>query len=135
MSARLLVNRCVRPKLAEDEATSPRPSARRPPPTPVPKAEESMLVQFYNAKLITPGGVVEGDLWVYQGRIADPKHFFWERRSHSADRRIDCHGMLLAPGCIDIMLHEAFGVRVLAGKAIGAAGLHPRRGIVCSFQR
>ena len=71
-----------------------------------------MLVQFYNAKLVTPQGVVEeGDLWVHQGRIADPKDFFWERRSpSSADRRIDCHGMLIAPGCIDIMLHEAFNV-------------------------
>lgn len=74
------------------------------------------LCQFHNAMLVTEDGLREGDLWVQGGKIVDPEDRFWQRACVSddslraADRRIDCEGMLLAPGFIDIMLHTAFGV-------------------------
>ena len=69
------------------------------------------LVQFVNASLVTEDGLRrQGELWVQGGHVVDPQARFWQREAKATDRRIDCKGMLLAPGMIDIMLYGAFGV-------------------------
>ena len=74
------------------------------------QSDESLLVQFCNAKLVQSAGLKDDDLWMQGGSLVDPQVRFWERRSAAADRRFDCRGLLLAPGCIDIMMFGAFGI-------------------------
>ena len=104
----LLVHRVIRSRPAE-------PSEATPP------SDGAFMVHFHNAKLVTPSGLVAGDLWMQGGVIVDPQVRFWQRRRAAADRRIDCQGMVLAPGMIDVMLHEAFGVNFSSLGEAGAA--------------
>lgn len=104
----LLVDRVIRSR--------PAPSADA-----VASSDGAFLVQFHNAKLVTPAGLVAGDLWMQGGAIVDPQARFWQRRRAAADHRIDCQGMLLAPGMIDVMLHGAFGVDFSSLGEAGAA--------------
>jgi len=97
---------CSRQKLSE------------PLPVHTARSGRSLLVQFYHAKLVTERGLVEGELWMQHGVIVDPQERFWQRDSTAADRRIDCKGMLLAPGFIDVHLRGACGVDFTA---LGAA--------------
>ena len=66
----------------------------------------SGLVEFSNVHLVTPNGLESGELWIQEGgAIVDPQERFWQRSdtSETSHRRIDCQGMLLCPGMIDIM--------------------------------
>ena len=78
------------------------------PPAAVPSGP--VLTQFFNAMLVTERGLVQGDLWMLGDKLVDPQSQFWERSAKAVDRRVDCQGMLLAPGMIDVMLYGAFGV-------------------------
>ena len=89
--------------------TAATPAADAPAPT-KPAANGPLLVQFYNARLATPAGLVEGELWMQQGKIVDAQQRFWQRENSAADCRVDCHGLILAPGFIDVHMSGAFGV-------------------------
>lgn len=93
-------DRCVRTKPAQSPQTA----------LAVSKPFEQLLVQFYNVRLATPDGLVEGELWMQQGKIVDPQARFWQREVTAADCRIDCEGLILAPGFIDTQIYGAFGV-------------------------
>ena len=73
----------------------------------VSKPFEQLLVQFYNARLATPAGLVEGELWMQQGKIVDAQQRFWQRENSAADCRVDCHGLILAPGFVDVHMRGA----------------------------
>jgi N-acetylglucosamine-6-phosphate deacetylase len=105
----MLLHRVIKPSpsSAEDE---PAQLVIRPLP------HSALLIHFFNARLVTDDGLVDGELWVQDGKIVDPQARFWSRaeaastQGAAADRRIDCKGLLLAPGFIDCMLHSAFGI-------------------------
>ena len=102
MPPELAWERCVRPRQGGAEPRALRASAPRP--------DRALLVQFHNAQLATPKGLVAGELWIQHGKIVDPESRFWQRNLSAADRRIDCGGMIIAPGFIDLHLQQAFGV-------------------------
>lgn len=55
-------------------------------------------------------GVLEvGDVWVRGGTIIDPMKLFYEERK-AADLIVDCKGLILAPGFIDIQINGVLGV-------------------------
>lgn len=54
-------------------------------------------------------GYPHQDLYVRDGRILDPQRLFYEER-RAADVLIDCGGLILAPGFIDLQLNGAIGV-------------------------
>lgn len=89
--------------------TAATPVADAPAPT-RPAVKGPLLVQFYNARLATPEGLMEGELWMQQGKIVDAQQRFWQREDSAADCRIDCHGLILAPGFVDVHMRGAFGV-------------------------
>ena len=69
-----------------------------------------MLIRFYNARILpmetADGTVIEGELWVKDGRIAlvgDPNG----RELPAFDREIDCEGNLLLPGFKNAHTHSA----------------------------
>lgn len=80
--------------------------AQEPPPAEV-------LTKFVNARLVTPSGSTElGELWVQGDKVVDPCARFWQRgeAKFASDRRVDCQGMLLAPGFLDVLNYGVFGV-------------------------
>merc|ERR1712086_923182 len=72
------------------------------------------VTKFRNCKLLRGGEIVQDDLWVKHGKIIDPESRFWEAvlgdELEAADVVVDCKGMLLSPGFIDVQLNGAFGV-------------------------
>lgn len=54
--------------------------------------------------MLLRGELVVGDVWVRGGKVIDPmKLFFRERRL--PDRVLDCSGLLVAPGFIDLQVN------------------------------
>lgn len=74
------------------------------------RSATQLLIRLYNARLATRSGLTYGELWIQNGKIVDPETRFWNRESSAADRRIDCLGMIIAPGFIDIQLQKACDV-------------------------
>ena len=62
------------------------------------------LVQFCNCFLLRDHTTVEDDLWIRNGVILDPHVVFFEENV-AADIKIDCKGLLIAPGYIDVQIN------------------------------
>ena len=52
---------------------------------------------------------MEEDLLVQNGKIINPMDFFYCQKC-LADCEVDCHGLLLAPGLIDLQLNGGWGI-------------------------
>ncbi len=59
------------------------------------------VVKFINSYLLQGDAIVQQELWVVDGKISKPQR--------NADYQVDCQGMLLAPGLVDIQLNGGFG--------------------------
>jgi len=44
------------------------------------------------------------DVWVREGKVIDPQRLFYVEKL-APDRVIDCHGLIVAPGFIDIQIN------------------------------
>jgi len=120
----MIFERCVRPRHAKPAFEAPTVVGSGPQfAAPAAMASGPQLVQLFNAKLVTSDdGLVDGDLWMLGSTIVNPRSHFWDRtHAKAADRRVDCQGMLLAPGMIDIMLYSAFGINFSQCGEAGAA--------------
>lgn len=71
--------------------------------------DDAAVTQFRNCEVLREGGLVPGDVWVREGRIIDPQALFYDEKK-VPNRVIDCRGMLVAPGFIDIQINGAFGI-------------------------
>jgi len=72
------------------------------------------VIKFRNCKILRGGSIVDDDLWVKDGTVIDPAARFWEAMrgddAKAADVVVDCKGLLIAPGFLDVQLNGAFGV-------------------------
>ena len=61
------------------------------------------VVRYKNARVVKPGKPrpIIDELWVQGGRIIDPQKYFFDVAKRS-DEEVDCKGLILAPGYIDI---------------------------------
>jgi len=62
------------------------------------------ITQFINCRLLRNHAIVADDLWVRDGEILNPEKLFFEERV-IADEYVDCQGMLLVPGFIDVQIN------------------------------
>ncbi|XP_031554575.1 N-acetylglucosamine-6-phosphate deacetylase-like [Actinia tenebrosa] len=69
----------------------------------------SKLYKFFNCRLLRDGALIREDLWIRSGKILDPREVFWHEKMQ-ADVEIDCGGLILAPGFIDVQINGGFGV-------------------------
>ena len=68
-------------------------------------SKEGLVTRFKGGDLILEDGrLVREDLWVRNGRILDPLHLFYEEKK-KADVVVDCSGLLISPGFIDIQIN------------------------------
>lgn len=63
---------------------------------------ESSIFCYHNARILKNHAIAEGDVWITNGKIIP--------QQEKADYTIDVHGMILAPGYIDLQINGGFGV-------------------------
>ncbi|GMS90356.1 hypothetical protein PENTCL1PPCAC_12531, partial [Pristionchus entomophagus] len=66
------------------------------------------LVQLINCRVIEGGAVVDKHVWFRDGLILDSARVFWEEK-RAADVQVDCRGLILSSGFIDIQINGGFG--------------------------
>lgn len=63
------------------------------------------VIRFKSGRVCSDEGVLElGDVWVQGGKIIEPLKLFYQEK-RSADTTIDCRGLIVAPGFIDIQIN------------------------------
>lgn len=67
------------------------------------------LLQFTNCRTLRGLKLTDLDVWVEDGRIVDAAVVFYDER-RVADIQVDCMGLILAPGLIDIQINGGFGI-------------------------
>ena len=82
--------------------TATEPSAKWP-------RENLPLTRFANCRVLRGHSLAAADLWVQGGVIVEPQRLFYGSFQR-ADVVIDCEGLILAPGYIDLQLNGGFGV-------------------------
>jgi N-acetylglucosamine-6-phosphate deacetylase len=65
------------------------------------------IVQFINCRLLRNHEIITDDLWVRDGVILNPEKLFFEE-CVTADLFVDCKGMLIVPGFIDVQINGRF---------------------------
>jgi len=62
------------------------------------------LFRFSNCTLLRHHQIIADDLWVRDGKILNPEKVFYDERIR-ADVVIDCCGLLIVPGFIDVQIN------------------------------
>lgn len=62
------------------------------------------LVRFSNCTLLRNHQIICDDLWVRDGKILNPEKVFFDERIR-ADVIVDCCGLLIVPGFIDVQIN------------------------------
>ena len=62
------------------------------------------VIQFHNCSILRDGQIFREDLWTRNGVIINPEPLFFDEKNY-ADVRVDCKGILISPGFIDIQLN------------------------------
>lgn len=65
------------------------------------------IIQFHNCLILRDGDILREDLWTRGGKIINPEPVFFDEKGY-ADVKIDCHGLLIAPGFIDVQVNGKF---------------------------
>ncbi|CAI5446219.1 unnamed protein product [Caenorhabditis angaria] len=67
------------------------------------------LIQFLNCRVFRNDQIKFDHLWVRDGRIVDETVLFFDE-GKEADIQVDCCGLILSPGFIDLQLNGGFGI-------------------------
>ena len=67
------------------------------------------VTKFTNCFVLRHHQIIKEDILVRDGKFLDPEPLFFDER-RKPDRVIDCQGLLLAPGLIDLQINGGFGV-------------------------
>eukprot|EP00468_Gymnochlora_sp_CCMP2014_P001021 CAMPEP_0167740340 /NCGR_PEP_ID=MMETSP0110_2-20121227/219_1 /TAXON_ID=629695 /ORGANISM="Gymnochlora sp., Strain CCMP2014" /LENGTH=436 /DNA_ID=CAMNT_0007624215 /DNA_START=147 /DNA_END=1457 /DNA_ORIENTATION=- len=82
----------------------------------VDEVRAGLVVKYINARIMRGGTISklnEEYLWTRGGKIIDPMARFWQAaklRQYAAEVVVDCKGLILVPGYIDLQLNGAFGI-------------------------
>lgn len=64
----------------------------------------SPVTRFKYGYVLQGEKMVRGDIWVREGKIIDPHALFYEEK-RLPDRVVDCEGLVVSPGFIDIQIN------------------------------
>ena len=59
-----------------------------------------LMVVFINKNIL----IFREDLWIRDGVVQNPRTIFFEEKV-TPECRVDCHGLIISPGFIDIQLN------------------------------
>lgn len=68
-----------------------------------------IVYQYYNCFILWRHKFIKEDLWVRNGIILNPKVLFFDE-CKKPDVRIDCHGLYIVPGFIDVQINGGFSI-------------------------
>ena len=67
------------------------------------------VTQFFNCSILRNHQIFQEDLFIRNGKILNPESLFYDEK-RQADLKIDCQGLLICPGLIDIQINGGFGI-------------------------
>ncbi|XP_045489210.1 N-acetylglucosamine-6-phosphate deacetylase [Pieris rapae] len=67
------------------------------------------LTRFFNCYILRESQIIKEELWIRDGKIVNPEEVFYVEQVE-ADTSVDCGGLLIAPGFIDIQINGGWGV-------------------------
>ena len=67
------------------------------------------VTKFCNCYILRGHQIVREDILVRDGKFLNPEPLFFDEK-READQVVDCGGLLLSPGLIDIQINGGFGV-------------------------
>ena len=67
------------------------------------------VTKFTNCYILRDHNIIKEDILVRDGKFLDPELLFFDERKYP-DKFVDCHGLLLVPGLIDIQINGGFGI-------------------------
>ncbi|KAJ8725059.1 hypothetical protein PYW07_016017 [Mythimna separata] len=70
---------------------------------------KSGLTRFHNCFILRDSKIIKEDLWIRDGKIENPEQVFYVEQLQ-ADLTVNCEGLLIAPGFIDIQINGGWGV-------------------------
>ncbi|KAJ2950579.1 hypothetical protein O0L34_g8827 [Tuta absoluta] len=70
---------------------------------------KSGLTRFHNCLILRDSKIIKEDLWIRDGKIENPERVFYEEQAE-ADVTVNCEGLLIAPGFIDIQINGGWGI-------------------------
>ena len=68
-----------------------------------------LITKFYNCFILRDHQIIKEDILVRDGKFLNPEPLFFDER-RKPDKYVDCHGLLISPGLIDIQINGGFGV-------------------------
>ncbi|XP_065187956.1 N-acetylglucosamine-6-phosphate deacetylase-like [Sycon ciliatum] len=66
------------------------------------------IIRFTDCHVLREKGLVKEDLWVRNGKIADPLKLFYNEKLRETVK-VNCKGGIVAPGFIDVQINGAYG--------------------------
>lgn len=66
-----------------------------------------IVTKYFNCNVFKNGRILKEDLWVEDGKIADPIVLFYDKKK-IPDIEIDCLGSLITPGFIDLQINGQY---------------------------
>ncbi|XP_026747224.1 N-acetylglucosamine-6-phosphate deacetylase [Trichoplusia ni] len=70
---------------------------------------KSGITRFHNCYILRDSKIIKEDLWIRDGKIENPEQVFYVEQLQ-ADLTVNCEGLLIAPGFIDIQINGGWGV-------------------------
>jgi len=64
----------------------------------------NIVTKFFNCNILKDGKILAHDLWVVDGKIANPETIFYDNKK-IPDIEVDCLGSLITPGFIDLQIN------------------------------
>ncbi|XP_021370122.1 N-acetylglucosamine-6-phosphate deacetylase-like isoform X2 [Mizuhopecten yessoensis] len=72
-------------------------------------SQHEPVYQFTNCRLLRNHQLIADDLWVRAGKIINPEKLFFDEKA-AADKQIDCGGVIISPGLIDVQINDVTDV-------------------------
>ena len=67
------------------------------------------VTKFCNCYILRDHQIIKEDILVRNGKFLNPEPLFFDERK-KPDLVVDCQGLLISPGLIDIQINGGFGV-------------------------
>ena len=68
-----------------------------------------LITKFYNCFILRDHQIIKEDILVRDGKFLNPEPLFFDEK-RKPDKFVDCQGLLITPGLIDIQINGGFGV-------------------------
>ena len=67
------------------------------------------VTKFCNCYVLRDHNIIKEDILVRDGKFLNPEPLFFDEK-READHVVDCNGLLISPGLIDLQINGGFGV-------------------------